>query len=264
MHAVSGIATVRMGAPAASRVILMLHGIYGWGRNWAAIAKGLLAARPDLGCVLLDLPYHGASGPGRHGDTVRGLADDIAAWAETEGLAPDAVLGHSFGGKVALALAGRWKAHALQTWLIDSTPDAREPSGSAWELLQIVREPPATFASRDEFVIALTDRGWATGVAQWMATNLERRGDTFAWRLDFGAMERLLRDFFSTDFWPVVEQTAPGHAVHFIKASASSVMSDAAVQRAQAAGHHVHLLEGGHWIHAERPDDVVALIAKTL
>lgn len=242
----------------------MLHGIYGWGRNWAAIARGLVAARPDVGCVLMDLPYHGASGPGQHGDTVRGLASDIAAWADAEGLAPDAVLGHSFGGKVALALGEHWKDRALQIWLIDSTPEAREPSGSAWQLLQIVRELPATFASRDAFVTALTGRGWAADIAQWMATNLERRGDTFAWRLDFDAMDRLLRDFFSTELWPLVEQTAPGHTMHFVKATESSVMSDAAVQRAQAAGHHVHLLEGGHWIHAERPGDVVDLLAKTL
>jgi hypothetical protein len=52
-----------------------------------------------------------------------------------------------------------------------------------------------------------------------------------------------------------------------IKASGSNVMSDQAAQRAEAAGSgrvHVHRLEGGHWIHAERPADIIALLAREL
>jgi pimeloyl-ACP methyl ester carboxylesterase len=198
---------------------------------------------------------------------VSGVAEDVAAWFDAEGIRPDAILGHSFGGKVALAMAAHWRDRPLQIWVIDSTPDSREPSGSAWELLQAVRRLPATFPSRDAFVSALTAEGWAIGIAQWMATNLERQGDTFAWRLDFGAMERLLVDFFGTDLWAVVEQPAARHAVHFIKATESSVMSEEAVRRAETADDgrvHVHRLAGGHWIHTERPADIVALLARTL
>ncbi|MCC7042531.1 MAG: hypothetical protein IT183_01585, partial [Acidobacteria bacterium] len=65
----------------------------------------------------------------------------------------------------------------------------------------------------------------------------------------------------------VVEHPATGHTVHFIKATESSVMSDDAVQRAQEAAPDrvfVHHLEGGHWIHAEKPDAIVGLIAGVL
>jgi len=255
------LATVRVGAASASNTLLMLHGIYGRGRNWAAIAKGVVAARPEYACVLIDLPHHGDSAPGAHGDTVRGIAADVAARADAGDLHVDAVLGHSFGGKIALALADRWRDRALDVWVIDSTPDAREPSGSAWDLLEVVR------GMRDAFATALTDRGWAAGVARWMATNLERRGDAFAWRLDFDAMERLLRDFFATDLWAIVEAPPPEHTFHFIKATGSRVISDEAARRAEAVASgrvHVHRLEGGHWIHAEKPADVVALLAEKL
>lgn len=258
------LASTRIGATDAPETVVMLHGMYGWGRNWAAIAKGLAARRPEIACVLLDLPYHGASGPTRHDDTIAGLAADVADWCEAEAISPAAVLGHSFGGKVTLALARQWRDRPLKVWSIDSTPSAREPAGSAWELLQIVRDMPADFAAREQFVTMLTDRDWAPPVAQWMATNLERRGDRFSWRLDFDVMERLLRSFYAADLWPVVEEPASGHTFHFIKATQSSVMSDADVERAQALGHHVHRLEGGHWIHAERPQDVVALLADEL
>jgi esterase len=245
----------------------MLHGIYGRGRNWLAIAKGLVAARPDYACVLVDLPHHGGSAGGAHGDTIQGVATDVAAWCDAEGLAPAAILGHSFGGKVALAMADAWRDRSLQIWVIDSTPDTRPPSGSAWDLLQTVRRLPGVFPSRDSLVGALTAEGWAPGVAQWMATNLEREDGAFVWRLEFNAMERLLRDFFATDLWSVVEHAAPRHTLHFIKASESTVMSEDAVRRAEAAVSgrvRVHRLAGGHWIHAESPDVIVDLLAKSL
>jgi pimeloyl-ACP methyl ester carboxylesterase len=198
---------------------------------------------------------------------VRGAARDVAAWCDAEGLAPAAILGHSFGGKVALAIADLWRDRALQLWVIDSTPAPRDPSGSAWDLLQTVRRLPASYPSREAFVAALTGQGWAAGVAQWMATNLERADDAFTWRLDFDAMERLLLDFFATDLWSVVEDAASGHTIRFIKATESRVLAEDAVRRAEATDSgrvHVHRLQGGHWIHAEKPADVVALLVETL
>lgn len=244
------------------RNLVMLHGIYGRGRNWQAIARGLVAARPDYACWLVDLPHHGESGPGSHGDSVRGFALDVDDWLRSQDLTPDALLGHSYGGKVALALASH--AHGpMQVWVVDSTPEVKSPSGSAWRMLEIVRRLPDRVASRDEVVRAIVEGGFPLGVAQWMATNLVRDEDGFTWRLDFAVMEHLLHDFFTSDLWAVVEHPPAGVDLHFIKASESSALSDTAVARIEAAaGEHLHLhvLEGGHWIHAEAPDRVIQLL----
>lgn len=243
----------------------MLHGIYGRGRNWHTIARAVVAARPEYACWLVDLPHHGESGPGVYGDTVRGLAADVRAWLDAERIAFTAILGHSFGGKVALAMADAAREQPLQVWVIDSTPEVKAPSGSAWRMLEMVRRLPARFKTREEAVAALVEAGYNVGVAQWMATNLSRGPDGFTWRIDFDAMERLLRDFFVTDLWPVVEDPAP-HELHFVKASESSAISERALRRLEAAGDrvHVHLRKGGHWIHAESPDVVTALLVKLL
>jgi esterase len=254
------------GAP-APRHLVMLHGIYGRGRNWQGIARALIAARPEYVCWLVDLPHHGDSPPGAHGDTVPGLAEDVDDWLAAQPVTADAILGHSYGGKVALAMAARATARPLQIWVIDSTPEIKPPSGSAWTMLEVVRSLPARFASRDEATRAIQEAGYSIGVAQWMGTNLVRDGDAFVWRLDFDAMERLLRDFFATDLWPVIERPSPLHDIHILKASESSAISSAAVERLEAAaGGHVHLHHrvGGHWIHAEQPQVVTALLVDHL
>ena len=251
----------------STRALVMLHGIYGRGRNWQAIARGVVAPRPEYACWLVDLPYHGDSPPARHGDTVHGLARDLDDWLAETRNRPDVILGHSYGGKVALALAAIRQAPPLAVWVIDSTPEVKVPSGSAWDMLRLVRGLPPRFRSRDEAIAAMVAGGFSFGVAQWMATNLVRDGDAFVWRLDFERMERLLDDFFRTDLWPVIEDAHSPHTFHFLKATRSSAMSDGAVGRIRARGSSnvaLHEREGGHWIHAEAPDVVTALLLEHL
>ena len=258
---------VDAGRGSTSRALVMLHGIYGRGRNWQAIARGLVGKRPEYACWLVDLPYHGDSPPARHDDHLAGLAQDLDEWLRSAGVQPDAVLGHSYGGKVALALSAMRPEPPMHVWIIDSTPEVKPPSGSAWDMLQVVRAMPPRFASRDEATAAIVAGGFSLGVAQWMATNLARDGDAFAWRLDFDRMERLLRDFFAADLWSVVDDVDSAHVLHFLKATRSSAMSDAAASRIRALpGPRVqfHEREGGHWIHAEAPDVVKDLLADSL
>lgn len=250
-----------------ARALVMLHGIYGRGRNWQAVARGVTAARPDYACWLVDLPHHGESGPGHHGDTIAGLAGDVLDWMAGAGVTATAILGHSYGGKVALAMSEPLANQPLQVWVIDSTPETRPPSGSAWSMLQVVRGLPRRFPTRETAVAALAAGGFSVAVAQWMSTNLVRDGDVFVWRLDFDVMERLLLDFFRTDLWPRVESPAPGHDVHVVKASESNAISAAAVRRMAAATTprlHLHHRTGGHWIHAEAPAVVIDLLVALL
>ena len=241
----------------------MLHGIYGRGRNWQSIARAVVAARPEYACPLIDLPYHGESPAGSHGDTVGGLAADVAEWCRAERVTAAAILGHSYGGKVALAFAQLHADLPLQVWVIDSTPEVKPPSGSAWAMLEVIRRLPQRFATRDEAIQALVSEGYSVAVAQWMATNLARSDAGFHWKIDLAAMERLLRDFFVTDLWHVVDHPPPHHEIHFLKASESSVLSAAAIARIESADParvRLHHRAGGHWIHAESPQVVAELL----
>ncbi|TMJ08403.1 MAG: hypothetical protein E6G98_12265 [Bacillati bacterium ANGP1] len=135
-------------------------------------------------------------------------------------------------------------------------------------MLRAVRSLPAAFASRQEAIEGLVRFGFAPDVAQWMTTNLERADGRYRWRLDFDALEELLRDFFQTDLWSAVTRPPEGVTLHFVKASQSDALSLDALERLERiAEHHgifVHTVPGGHWIHADNPDAIVDLLTRHL
>ena len=107
--------------------LLFLHGILGSGANWRTIARKLVAARPEWGAVLVDLRKHGRSQGAPPPHTVDAAADDLVRLAADLGLPVAGVIGHSFGGKVTLALRG--KLELAELWVLDATPGARpEPT----------------------------------------------------------------------------------------------------------------------------------------
>lgn len=249
----------------------MLHGIYGRGRNWSTVARQVAAQRPDWGFELIDLRLHGDSPAGDPPHTLAAVAADVVALAQEEagrGATIRAAIGHSFGGKVALALAGRIET-LDQIWIIDSTPGTREPGGAAWEMLDVVRGLPARFTTRAEAIAGLEGRGLSPGVAAWMATNLRAAEGGLTWSLDFDALEALLRDFFATDLWHTIESPPGRVVVHVIKAEESSTLDEAACARIAAAARetgrvHLHRVAGGHWVNTENPSAIVSLLAAHL
>ena len=244
--------------------LYMLHGIFGAGRNWASIARKLVRERRDWSVRLIDLRQHGASQgfPAPH--TLESAAHDLDYLARELGETPAAVLGHSFGGKVALMYARTHNPE--QVWLIDSTPEVRAPSGSAWEMLEVIRAAPSDYASRDELVAYLGEHGIPVPTSQWMATNLEFSDRRYRWRFDLDSIEALLQSFFRTDLWDVIESGTSD--VHVVKATESSVLSAESIARvraAEAGGRvHFHEVPGGHWLNADNPDAVVQLLVQNL
>jgi pimeloyl-ACP methyl ester carboxylesterase len=244
---------------------MVLHGIYGRGRNWTALARQLAEARPDWRSLLVDLRLHGASPDFAPPHTVASAAADLIALEDATRQEAAAVLGHSFGGKVALVHAAGGHDHLSQVWIIDSTPEAREPRGSAWRLLDAVRSLPRAFPSRQAAADGLTGNGYAPEVAAWMASNLRFDQGRYVWRLDVDAMEALLRDFFRTDLWDVVEAPPPGTVLHFVKANDSAVLSEDGCARIEEARRRhgqvfLHRVAGGHWLHVDNPDAVLHLL----
>jgi pimeloyl-ACP methyl ester carboxylesterase len=251
--------------------LYMLHGIFGAGRNWRSIASRVVRARPPWGAMLVDLRMHGESQGFEPPHTLDECAADLEALAEDTGLFPAAVLGHSFGGKIALSYLARAATRdevPRQVWIMDSTPSARDAVGDAKRMLEAVRSFPARFFSRAAAVDDLKQAGFPDRVANWMSANLARSEEGYVWELDFDALELLLHDFFRLDMWPIVEDPPPGSELHFVKATRSHIMTEGEAERIQVIGRtrpvYLHEVEGGHWLNADNPDAILALLERYL
>lgn len=258
-------------AGARQKQLLLLHGIYGSGRNWASVARRLTATRPDWRVVLVDLRCHGSSHAFPPPHTLDACVRDLARLEEHLGTPGDAVLGHSFGGKVALLHASRG-----QTWIVDSAPgrsisNRLRSRRTAWRMLDALRRNPGPFADRRHAAEIIRAEGFTSVVANWMASNVVegRAGTGWHWRIDSDDMEALLRDYACTDAWRSVEAPPPGASIHVVKARASQAVDETAVDRIRRAGERtgrvfLHEIEGGHWLNVENPTALHRLLADGL
>lgn len=261
-------------APGAqpSRWALLLHGILGSGTNLRTFARQLSAATPGWGFVLPDLRGHGDSPPGAPPHTVLACAYDVLALTEGLGITPSVIIGHSFGGKVALAAAQLAESRGLPVegvWVLDAPPGRPELSLAVHsEVAQVVlalRGLPTRFERREELVTLLTAQGFSLSLAQWMTTNLRSRGDGLTWRFDLDTIEALLHDYAATDAWSYLNDPARRARIDVVRAERSERWSEAELARFAAAPGDVrlHLLpDAGHWVHVDNPQGLLAMIQR--
>jgi pimeloyl-ACP methyl ester carboxylesterase len=197
----------------------VLHGIFGRGRNLATIARRLVERRPEWAALLVDLPGHGDSLEAGPPWTLEACAEQVAALGPME-----ALLGHSYGGKVALAAIRRIPA-LRQVWVIDSDPGAGGAEGDVLRMVAALHEHPGPFADRREAERALAGKFPPT-VVTWMLTNLRRRDAGWEWRFPLAGVESLLRDYFAIDLTGVLRDPA-GPEIHLVRATKSPVLDPA-------------------------------------
>lgn len=274
MPSLSYTSVYERGVPYPERWMLVLHGILGTKSNWRVIARRVLAMTPTWGALLVDLRNHGESRGFVPPHTIDACAADLTRLVASLDLRIDAVLGHSFGGKVALAYALAARGELGHLVVVDSTPgerpDARGSEGTV-HVVQLLSELRGVFPTREAFVAELLAHGQSTEVATWLAMNLERVGehDGYRFGLDIDAVRAMLEDYLARDLWGVVEQP-PGRVHIDVIVGDESDVVDAAdrVRLADSARRHpdrvgVHVVAGaGHWVHVDQPDATVALLAE--
>jgi len=143
---------------------------------------------PDARCVALDL-----RGFGEQGDTpekwgVDESADDVAARLGELNIERFTLVGHSMGGKIALALAARQLAGIERLVLFAPSPPSPEPMSDA-----VRAQLAAGFGQREaaqNIVANITARPLPEALREWAVEDI-LRSKSNAWRawLDIGSRE---------------------------------------------------------------------------
>ncbi|PRP97695.1 Esterase YbfF [Enhygromyxa salina] len=271
---------------AAARWMVFLHGILGRRANWRSFARKWLRQRDTderWGAVLVDLRDHGES-LGLEGErTVAAAGADLIPLAEAvvaeHGGRVAGLLGHSFGGKVAISAAAQLRGVGREVdelWVIDAPPGPLEQGRERVtdEVFAVLAELPPRFDSRDHFIDAVVAAGISRRVALWLATNVVEAGakgsDKGGWRfgLELDRVTALLRDFGAVDLWPALEaESDAGVGVGLVLGARSDAVPASQRARAEllAAAGRIELAivpDAGHWVHVENQAGLLEILAR--
>jgi pimeloyl-ACP methyl ester carboxylesterase len=256
--------------------MMFLHGILGSGPNWRTFAKQVVAAQPEWGAVLVDLRLHGDSQEGfAPPHTIAAAAGDVQELVATLEASSSSrvrgVLGHSFGGKVALELARLRAGDFDHLFVVDSTPGARpdaKGSESTRHIVELLTELPSEFPDRAAFTAWIEGRGVSRPTAMWLAMNVRPLPNStrFVFRIDLAGVRALLVDYFRVDLWHVLEDPRGPMQAHLIVGGRSGVVDPE--DRARAARCPQATLdvieEADHWVHVDAPDALRAIVLRYL
>lgn len=237
--------------------VVFLHGFLGSGKNLASLARRLSEIRPDLTIYLPDLPGHGQS-PRLLSPTIETVADEIRKFCK-ELQHPTRIVGHSFGGKVAL-LTQDTGADAT-TILLDIAPGSVPSTVDLNRLPELLCQAPAQFSDK------LAARQWflsqqlKPALADWLLMNLERSDGDFVWRIHREDLLKLHLQSRNVDLWPLVHP----QRVHCIYGGRSQFVTSHDVQRFSELHCSVHEIpNAGHFIHVDDLETLTAHLATVL
>ena len=243
-----------------SRGTVLLHGFLGSGKNLRALAQRWPALQPDRRILVPDLPGHGASPPLSAQDDPAAVARDLLAAAASLP-EPIALVGHSLGGRVALAAAALDPGRLSEVVLLDIAPGPIDPAltGTA-RVLEILQAAPDQTPDRRTMRDFLLARGLSQPTTDWLLMNLDSAEGAYRWRIDRAALAAFHDRFNRQDQWPVVE--ARPLPIRCIRGGRSRHVTDADADRLRAAGCRVDTIaDAGHDLHVEALDPLLALLA---
>lgn len=229
--------------------ILIVHGLYGSGRNWGVIAKRLADQRR---VVTVDMRNHGASGwEATH--SYHDLAGDLMRVVDTIGGQAD-VIGHSMGGKGAMMLALDAPDRVRRLIVADIAPVAY--THTQVHLIHAMRALDLTaIASRSDADAALTQAIPERDVRAFLLQSLDVAART--WRLNLDVLER---DMELITGFPTVSGQFDGPALFLSGAASDYVLPDhrPIIKRLFPQAKQAKIPGAGHWLHAEKPREFEA------
>jgi len=164
--------------------LVLIHGITGFAYTWNPAAQML---EEQYHCLALNLRGHGDSGPSpERAYTFDLYVEDVQTLADQLGLSRFTIIGHSLGGRVAMAYAAAHPERTNAIAIIDIAPGMTEEG--AWGLKRAMEATPAEFKTWDD-ALAHVKRGRPSMRAELIeerAPYMFRRepGGSIAWKYD--------------------------------------------------------------------------------
>lgn len=240
------------------RLLVILHGLLGSARNWGAMVRDLGRERA---VVALDLPNHGAS-PWSESVDYPFLAAQVAGEIERRG-APAALIGHSMGGKAAMALALTRPELVERLLVVDIAPVAYRHTFAPY--IRAMRAAALDQATRRADVDSMLERQIPEpAVRAFLLQNLEGVAGSFRWRANLAALNAGMDEILG--FPDFDGRRFDGPALFLAGADSDYVRPkhEPAIHRLFPAADIEMVSGAGHWVHADQPQAFLAAARRFL
>jgi pimeloyl-ACP methyl ester carboxylesterase len=256
--------------------VVFVHGLFGQGKNWTTIARGLAE---NHRVTLVDLPNHGHS-PWTDRLDYADMAGLLAAELELLG-EPVTLVGHSMGGKVAMTLALRRPELLRALVVVDIAPSVYPLSGGRTDDPDEEASPFAAFIAamraldldtlerRQDADDALRSAVPSRMVRGFLLQSLVRdgigTGGGWRWRLN---LELLERDLGALRGFPDPPEGAhfDGPVLWIAVANSTYVLPEdrARMEQLFPSTRLVRIKNAGHWVHSEQPEVFLETVRRFL
>ena len=229
--------------------IIILHGLFGSGRNWTNIAKKL---EDKAQVFVLDLRNHGNS-PWKSLMTYEEMAMDVQHFIEKKNISLPFIVGHSMGGKVAMKLALTSPKIIKGLIIVDISPDTYQDNfKNQLDSMQNINLSVQT--QRSEIESHLKNEINDLSLTRFLMTNLRRDNRKFIWGINLNSISAnmsAISGFETTD-----EDLFSGPTM-FIAGKNSSYIEHrhrAKILKLFPTAHIIKIKNASHWVHADQPE----------
>lgn len=237
---------------ADSLPILLIHGLFGSLDNLGVLARGLKDAGP---LIQVDVRNHGLS-PRADEMSYRAMAQDMLDTLDAHHIDRVAVIGHSMGGKIAMAMSALAPQRLERLVMIDIAPVDYQTRRHDEIFAAIRAVSDAGVRLRSEAAQVMRAHIKEEGVIQFILKSFQE-GE---WRFNVPA---LWENYATISGWEAVP--AWPHPALFIRGGESPYLDnqyrDALLRQFPAASAYV-ISGAGHWVHAEKPDAVLRSVRR--
>ena len=233
--------------------VLLLHGLFGQARNFASLQRHLAE---NLRVIALDLRNHGAS-PHAPGMSYRTMAADVLETMTALDLPSCPIIGHSMGGKTAMAAALLAPERVSKLIVMDVAPVRYGPHFAAIvaAMQRIDLVPGLTRAQADA---TLADAEPDPGTRKFLLSNL-LLGGVPQWRV---GLAHIAADMPDISDWPFADEAYPGPVLFVLGGQSRYVRPEhrPGILRHFPRARFVTIKNAGHWVHADDPEGVLAVL----
>ena len=229
--------------------IVILHGLFGTGDNWISIARKL---SDSFRVILPDLRNHGES---FHHESMNYdiMSDDLIHLINQLNLNNINLIGHSMGGKVAMAVANKMPELLKKLIVADIAPIDYE--GHHYEIFEAMTSLDLSKMNRRSDIeeeLAKTIKDFS--IRQFILKNIKNEDKTYKWKLN---IDNIYKNYQSLLNAPDLNDNIETETL-FLKGDQSDYIqksSEIFIKQFFPNSEIQIISNSGHWLHAANPQE---------